>query len=104
MNASDRRIMFLSSQAINLVRSDDEEARGSLSKWLEGIELHDIDIILLLICFANHLRLCVAYTQQHHVVLLDPYNTMGARERSRNRSRFAFKTWKDLKSSAADTK
>ncbi len=91
VNASDNRILFLSSQAIATFTSTDAAVRSSLSRWLNGIELHEFDVLLWPINYRKHWLLCVAYSHQRKFILLDPYNPQGLKKRSRYRSEIVLK-------------
>ncbi len=79
VNGNDYRFMFLSSQAFALIQSKDAGSRESLHRWLDGIELHDVDIILFPICHDNHWLLVAAYPAAHTAVLLDPFRPLSSK-------------------------
>ncbi len=88
VNASDNRILFLSSQTIAAFTTADAAVRCILSRWLN---LHEFDVLLWPINYRKHWLLCVTYSHQRKCILLDPYNPQGLKKRSRYRSEIVFK-------------
>lgn len=74
MHSACCRVAYLDSQAIRLVESQHEESKRSLSRWLVGLNLFEVDIILWPIYDRNHWRLCIAHTVSRTVLLLDPFS------------------------------
>ncbi len=70
----DHRVLVLSSHATVFALSPNKQNQERLCSWLDGIELHEIDMILWPVCFSNHWQLCVAYTQSYRAELLDPFS------------------------------
>ena len=78
---TNQRFVYVSSQAIVFVSSEDRGRQSVLRGWLRGVELHEVDEIIwpLHIANASHWCLCVAYLCNKEFVVLDPYHCLHGR-------------------------
>ena len=72
-SSSDRRVIVLSSQALLATRRFTRQSRSVLKGWLEGINIHDFDLLLGTICAQSHWRLVVVDVHSFEVIILDPF-------------------------------
>lgn len=81
VNPDDKRFLVISSQAIVCARSHNSRMRESLCKWISGLELHEVDMILWPIhdVKSSHWSLCVAFTDNREALLLDPFRPRNCR-------------------------
>ncbi len=86
VSAADSRSLLLSSQAIVPVTCEDQAVKRSLRRWLDGIWLHQIDMILFSVHSQSHWQLFVAYTEASQFISVDRYSSMASKKRSRGRS------------------
>ena len=72
VNSARSRILFISSQLFSKYENWDI---GRLDRWLHGLMLHDVDIILVpLNISSSHWCLGVFYSASYEIILLDPYD------------------------------
>ena len=97
----DLRFMYLSTHAIVHGRESKKYVHGSnpLRRWLNGIQLHDIDVIIWPVHFQSHWLLCLIYPGKRRSVLFDPYQPRDARVSGKELRTIILYTLQELSSS-----